>query len=435
MNEKSLRILEYDKIIAMLCDCATSAPGRKLCSGLLPSSDLSEITLAQRETTDACTRIRMRGQISFGDTRDIGGSLMRLEVGASLNTSELLHISALLGNAGRVRSWGVHEDDEFEPDSLEESFRALDPMPSEARELARCILGEDLVADAASPELNRIRRQLKTIDDRMHSELNGVLNQYRGYLMDNVIAMRNGSYCLPVKSEFKTKVPGVVHDQSSSGSTVFIEPMAVIRMNNERRELEIKEQREIAEILKNLSIMLMPGVEAIRADLSLMAHLDFVFAKAKLSGQMSASEPAFNTRGFLEIKDGRHPLIPKDKVVPITIRLGDTFDLLIITGPNTGGKTVSLKTVGLFSLMGQAGLHIPAFQGSSLAVFEDVFADIGDEQSIEQSLSTFSGHMKNTVEILEKADSRSLCLFDELGAGTDPTEGAALAISILSFLG
>ena len=434
MNEKSLRILEYDKIIAMLCDCATSAPGRKLCSGLLPSSDLSEITLAQRETTDACTRIRMRGQISFGDTRDIGGSLMRLEVGASLNTSELLHISALLGNAGRVRSWGVHEDDEFEPDSLEESFRALDPMPSEARELARCILGEDLVADAASPELNRIRRQLKTIDDRMHSELNGVLNQYRGYLMDNVIAMRNGSYCLPVKSEFKTKVPGVVHDQSSSGSTVFIEPMAVIRMNNERRELEIKEQREIAEILKNLSIMLMPGVEAIRADLSLMAHLDFVFAKAKLSGQMSASEPAFNTRGFLEIKDGRHPLIPKDKVVPITIRLGDTFDLLIITGPNTGGKTVSLKTVGLFSLMGQAGLHIPAFQGSSLAVFEDVFADIGDEQSIEQSLSTFSGHMKNTVEILEKADSRSLCLFDELGAGTDPTEGAALAISILSFL-
>ena len=437
MNDKALKTLEYHKIIEMLADCATSAPGRAVCASLLPSADISEIKDSQRETTDACARIRMRGNISFGGTRDVSAALKRLEIGAVLSIAELLHVGQLLSSAAKIRAWGAHaaeEDAETEPDSLESWFRGLDPMSSEEREVNRCILSEDMVADTASPELNRIRRQLKTVDERMRGELNSALAQYKSCLMDSVITIRDGSYCLPVKAEFKTKVPGVIHDQSSSGSTVFIEPMAAIRMNNERKELEMKEQREIAEILAQLSRLLAPGAAMIRENMRILTHLDFVFAKAKLSGQMSGSEPQFNTDGILEIKDGRHPLIPKHLVVPISIRLGDGFDLLIITGPNTGGKTVSLKTVGLFTLMGQAGLHIPAFQGSRLAVFEDVFADIGDEQSIEQSLSTFSGHMKNVVEILDKADARSLCLFDELGAGTDPTEGAALAISILSFL-
>jgi len=434
MNEKALKILEFHKITEMLSACATSAPGRLLCDTLAPSTDLAEIRAAQAETTDACARIRMRGNISFGDTHDVTASLKRLEIGGALSIAELSHIGSLLTATQRVRDWGVHTDEDPEPDSLEEQFRLLEPLPAEAREINRCILSEDMVADTASPELNRIRRSLKTIDERTHAELSGALNQYRSYLMDSVVTMRDGSYCLPVKSEFKSKVPGVIHDQSSSGSTVFIEPMAALRMTNERRELEMKEQREIAEILARLSRLIAPGIDALRTDLSILSHLDFVFAKARLSGQMNATEPDFNADGILEIKDGRHPLIPKDKVVPITLRLGDDFDLLVITGPNTGGKTVSLKTVGLFTLMGQAGLHIPAFQGSRLAVFDDVFADIGDEQSIEQSLSTFSGHMTNVVDILNRADSRSLCLFDELGAGTDPTEGAALAISILSFL-
>ena len=441
MNEKALHTLEYYKIIERLTECASSAPGKALCSALLPSSDLSAVRAAQAETTDACARIRMKGQISFGGTRDVGPSIKRLEIGAPLSAPELLHISSLLKNAHTALQYGAHPEeadddggDAFTPDSLEGWFRGLNDLPPISHELERCILSETLIADSASPGLNSVRRKLKTVDDRMKSELNGCLNQYRSCLMENVITMRNGCYCLAVKSEFKARIPGVVHDQSSSGSTVFIEPMAAIRINNERKELEIQEQKEVALVLESLSRQLMPDTEALKADLEILSHLDFVFARAKLSAQMSASEPIFNDKGILEIKDGRHPLIPKDRVVPVTVRLGEGFDLLIITGPNTGGKTVSLKTVGLFTLMGQAGLHIPAFQGSRLAVFDDVFADIGDEQSIEQSLSTFSGHMRNVVEILEKADSRSLCLFDELGAGTDPTEGAALAISILSFL-
>lgn len=435
MNEKALRILEFNKITGMLAELATSGPGRRLCTDLKPSSDPEEIRTALTETSDAVNRIRLHGQIGFGDTRDISASLKRLDIAASLSVSELHAISALLNNVSRVREWGSRKDgEETEPDSLDGSFSALDPVPAVGRELARCILSEDSVADEASPALAKIRRQLKTNADRMHGELNGILNEHRAWLMDPVIAMRDGSYCLPVKAKYKAKVPGVVHDQSATGSTVFIEPMAVIRMNNERRELELSEQREIAEILAGLSRLVAPEAEALRSDTEIMAHLDFVFAKARLSGEMSGSEPLINTDGVIELKDARHPLIARDRVVPITVMLGDPYDLLIITGPNTGGKTVSLKTVGLLTLMGQSGLHIPAFDGSRLAVFDDVFADIGDEQSIEQSLSTFSGHMNNIVEILAKADARSLCLFDELGAGTDPTEGAALAISILSFL-
>lgn len=434
MNKKALHVLEYAKMIDRLVSLAHSAPGKRLCRELLPSVELSAIQQAQRETTDAAARIRTKGHPGFGALRDIRPSLVRLNVGASLSLSELSQIASLLESAEQNRSYGFHEEEEALPDSLEEYFASLDPLPSVLRELRRCILSENEISDHASPELHQLRKQLGAMDERMRNELNAALNQYRSCLMEQVVTMRDGSYCLAVKSEFKNKVQGMIHDQSATGSTIFIEPLAAIRINNERRELELREQREISEILRRLSLLLAPEATHLEANLTLLAHLDFVFAKAKLSQQMEGSEPAFNTDGILEIKDARHPLIPKEQVVPISIRLGDGFDLLIVTGPNTGGKTVSLKTVGLFTLMGQAGLHIPAFQGSRLAVFRNVFADIGDEQSIEQSLSTFSGHMKQVVEILEKADADSLCLFDELGAGTDPTEGAALATSILSFL-
>lgn len=434
MNSKTLHTLEFDKIIALLEERAVSGPGKALCHALAPMTDLREIERAQAETEAALSRIRMKGELRLAGLRDVSPSVKRLDVGGSLSTSELYAISSLLDLSERARNYGAHEEEAENPDALESAFTALSLLPRENRELKRCILSEELVSDRASPELARIRRQMKTADERMHSALQEEINRHKSYLMDTIVTMRNGSYCLAVKSEFKTKLPGVVHDQSSTGSTVFIEPLVAVRLNNEYRELTLAEQQEIAKILASLSALLAPFTAELLANQKILATLDFVFAKARLASSMQASKPLFNTERIVEIKDGRHPLIPKDKVVPISIWLGQEFSLLIITGPNTGGKTVSLKTVGLFTLMGQAGLHIPAFQGSRLAVFRDVFADIGDEQSIEQSLSTFSGHMKNVVEILDAADGDSLCLFDELGAGTDPTEGAALAIAILSFL-
>ena len=434
MNSKTLHTLEFDKIIALLEERAVSGPGKALCHALAPMTDLREIECAQAETEAALSRIRMKGELRLAGLRDVSPSVKRLDVGGTLSTSELYAISSLLDLSERARNYGAHEEEAENPDALESAFTALSLLPRENRELKRCILSEELVSDHASPELARIRRQMKTADERMHSALQEEINRHKSYLMDTIVTMRNGSYCLAVKSEFKTKLPGVVHDQSSTGSTVFIEPLVAVRLNNEYRELTLAEQQEIAKILASLSALLAPFTAELLANQKILATLDFVFAKARLASSMQASKPLFNTEHIIEIKDGRHPLIPKDKVVPISIWLGQEFSLLIITGPNTGGKTVSLKTVGLFTLMGQAGLHIPAFQGSRLAVFRDVFADIGDEQSIEQSLSTFSGHMKNVVEILDAADGDSLCLFDELGAGTDPTEGAALAIAILSFL-
>ena len=434
MNSKTLHTLEFDKIIALLEERAVSGPGKALCHALAPMTDLREIERAQAETEAALSRIRMKGELRLAGLRDVSPSVKRLDVGGSLSTAELYAISSLLDLSERARNYGAHEEEAENPDALESAFTALSLLPRENRELKRCILSEELVSDHASPELARIRRQMKTADERMHSALQEEINRHKSYLMDTIVTMRNGSYCLAVKSEFKTKLPGVVHDQSSTGSTVFIEPLVAVRLNNEYRELTLAEQQEIAKILAALSALLAPFTAELLANQKILATLDFVFAKARLASSMQASKPLFNTERIVEIKDGRHPLIPKDKVVPISIWLGQEFSLLIITGPNTGGKTVSLKTVGLFTLMGQAGLHIPAFQGSRLAVFRDVFADIGDEQSIEQSLSTFSGHMKNVVEILDAADGDSLCLFDELGAGTDPTEGAALAIAILSFL-
>ena len=434
MNQKALRTLEYDKIIEKLTEYAASEPAKALCRELLPSSDYQEIVKNQAETTDAVTRIRQKGSVSFGGIRDIRGSLKRLDIGSSLSITELLAASSLMTAAARVKAYGRHEDSEFPDDSLEELFRSLEPLTPVNNEIKRCILSEDEVSDDASPGLRHVRRSMKAIQDRIHTQLNSILNSSRTYLQEAVITMRDGRYCLPVKAEHKNQVAGMVHDQSSTGSTLFIEPMAIIRLNNDLRTLEIQEQKEIEAVLADLSNQLAPYQEELRNDLDVLTHLDFVFAKAALSRHYKCSAPVFNRDRYINIKDGRHPLLDPEKAVPINIHLGKEFDLLIVTGPNTGGKTVSLKTVGLFTLMGQAGLHIPAFDGSELSVFDDVFADIGDEQSIEQSLSTFSSHMTTIVKILEQADSNSLCLFDELGAGTDPTEGAALAIAILSFL-
>lgn len=455
MNQKALKTLEYTKIITQLESHAASPLGKSLCQELSPSSDLEEIRTRQAQTTDAVNCVRLKGSVSFSGLREIGGSLKRLEIGSSLSIPELLSISSVLTVASRAKAYGRRDTEdppvftprfpgqkppkqaevaEYVPDSLDPLFQSIEPLTPLNNEIKRCILSEDEIADEASPGLSRVRRSIKSAADRIHTQLNSILNSHRTYLQDAVITMRDGRYCLPVKAEYKNQVSGMVHDQSATGSTLFIEPMAIVKLNNEIRELEIQEQKEIEAVLATLSNEAAPHIEELRLNMELLAQLDFIFAKAALSRQYQCSAPVFNDKGRIHIKDGRHPLLDPQKVVPINIWLGKDFDLLIVTGPNTGGKTVSLKTVGLFTLMGQAGLHIPAWEGSELAVFDEVFADIGDEQSIEQSLSTFSAHMTNIVSILQQADSRSLCLFDELGAGTDPTEGAALAIAVLSFL-
>lgn len=435
MNQKALKKLEFDKIIHILAGHAASAGAKELCEHLLPSDSLPEIRRTQTETADALRRILRRGSLSFGGIRDIRGSVKRLQIGGVLGMGELLQIMSLLETAGKVRQYGTREEDEGSGDSLDEFFRLLEPVTALAHEIRRCILAEDAMADDASSALREIRRSMRQMDDRVHSTLNSMVNgSARTWLQDAVITMRDGRYCLPVKAEYRNQVPGMVHDQSATGATLFIEPMAVIRLNNEYKELQIREQREIEKVLAALSEAAAEYMELIAEDYELLVRLDFIFARAMLAKDMDATMPVFNEEGRIDIKDGRHPLLDVKKVVPVSIRLGKDFDLLIVTGPNTGGKTVSLKTVGLFTLMGQAGLHIPAFERSQLAVFDNIFADIGDEQSIEQSLSTFSSHMSNIVSILRDATLNSLVLFDELGAGTDPTEGAALAISILDHL-
>lgn len=434
MNEKVLKTLEYNKIINMLKDEAGSDLGRMLCSELKPSNDLNEIKKNQLETDDALKRIWQKGSVSFSGIKDIGESLKRLEIGSTLGVGELLSISSLLKVALRVKTFSRNED--AERDSLDDLFESIEPLTNLNKEIEKCIISEDEIADDASFNLKNIRRQVKITNDRIHSQLSSLVNSQNGktYLQESLITMRDGRYCVPVKQEYRGNVTGIIHDQSSSGSTLFVEPTAVVELNNKLRELSVKESEEIQIILANLSISCAEYIDQLRCDLKLLPYLDFVFAKANLAKKMKASMPEFNSNRFINIKQGRHPLLDGKKVVPIDVNLGKDFTLLIITGPNTGGKTVSLKTVGLLSLMGQAGLHIPALPGSQLGVFNEIFADIGDEQSIEQSLSTFSAHMVNTVNILEKADPDSLVLFDELGAGTDPVEGAALGISILSFL-
>lgn len=434
MNEKALKTLEYDKIIDMLTQHALTPLGKKHCAELLPMDDIRAIRTAQTETNDALTRIYKQGSLSFSGTRDIRSSLMRLDAGGTLSAIELLNISSVLRVADRARSYSKKEHDDDPKDSLDDYFSGIEPLTQLYKEIDRCILSEEEMADDASPALKAIRRNMQTTRNRVKEQLNSVMNSARTYLQDSVITMRGGRYCLPVRAEYKSQVSGMVHDQSATGSTFFIEPMSVVKLNNELRELEIQERKEIEVILANLSTQAAEHQEALAEDFRLLSYLDFVFAKAMLAKEYNGCQPQFNRKGRILIKKGRHPLIDKHKVVPIDVRLGSDFDLLIVTGPNTGGKTVSLKTVGLFTLMGQAGLQIPAFDGSELAVFREVYADIGDEQSIEQSLSTFSSHMTNIVSFIEKADQDSLVLFDELGAGTDPTEGAALATSILSFL-
>ena len=448
MNRKVLKTLEFDKITARLAELATTPMGQRLCLACEPMDELSQIETAQAQTRDALARLYRQGSLSFYGARDIGASLKRLEIGSSLSISELLAIGSLLNVAAQAKSYGrgenlrlstgrsqdVAAEDEETHDCLEAFFTALEPLSQISNEIRRCILSEEELADDASPRLFSIRRSIRQAGDRIHSQLNEIVNSNRTQLQDAVITMRGGRYCIPVKAEYKNQVNGLVHDQSQSGSTFFIEPMAIVKLNNEIRELEIAEQKEIEAILARLSNELAPHTEELKSDLSILTQLDYIFARAALARDMDASCPQFNEEGKIDIRKGRHPLLKKDSVVPIDITLGDSYNTLIITGPNTGGKTVSLKTVGLLTLMGQSGLHIPAYDGSKLSVFREVYADIGDEQSIEQSLSTFSSHMTNIVRILSQADPDSLVLFDELCAGTDPTEGAALAISILDFL-
>lgn len=435
MNQKALTILEYHKIINLLEERASSLPGKDLCRLLLPKTDLKEISLDQANTRDALNRLMKKGGLSFGGNKPVGSSLSSLEIGSCLSAAELLTIAGLLENANRVKTYGRREREDSPRDTLDNLFDTIEPLTFLSQEIRRCILSEEEFADDASPALKHLRRQKLLTNEKIHSQLNSLVNgSCRTYLQDAVVTMRNNRYCIPVKAEYKNQVPGMIHDQSSTGSTLFIEPSSVVNLNNQLKELELQEKEEIERILASLSSQAGEYIPALAENQRILTQLDFIFAKGLLALEQNASEPIFNQEHYIHIRKGRHPLLDKKKVVPIDISLGKDFDLLIITGPNTGGKTVSLKTLGLFTLMGQAGLHIPAADRSELSVFTNVFADIGDEQSIEQSLSTFSSHMKNIVTILEEADSDSLCLFDELNAGTDPTEGAALAIAILSHL-
>ena len=435
MNEKVLKTLEYTKILEMLAGKANSEPGKKICRELTPSTDIEEIRKNQRQTADALRRLFKLGSTSFGNNKDLGFTIRSLEIGSTLAIPELLHIAGLLDNVSRVKNYGRRDREDDPRDTLDEYFDQLTPLTGLSNEIHRCILSEEEIADDASPKLKSIRRSMVQTNDKIHSQLTSMLGgSYRTYLQDAVITMRNNRYCIPIKAEYKGQVSGMIHDQSATGSTYFIEPAAVVNLNNQLRELELEEKEEIGRILADLSSQASAHTEELAANLKLMTLLDFIFAKGELAMELNATEPLFNEDKYINIRKGRHPLLDKKKVVPIDIHLGKDFDLLIITGPNTGGKTVSLKTLGLFTLMGQAGLHIPALDRSELSIFTEVYADIGDEQSIEQSLSTFSSHMKRIVHIMEHADADSLCLFDELGAGTDPTEGAALAIAILGYL-
>ena len=434
MNNKVLQILEFNKIIEKLTAYASCEPGVRLCSKLRPDIDFHTIVQNQEETASAVNRLRLFGNLTFPSVSDIGESLKSLAVDSSLSLNELYKIKILLEVVEKAYSYKEKADNENYSDSLSEYFEELSPVKDLKKELDRCIVSEDQVADSASSNLSKLRRQLKNIESRLHTELNNILQAHREYMMDAIITQRNGSYCLPIKSEYKNRVQGIIHDQSSTGSTVFIEPIAIVRMNNEIKEIEIAEALEIEKILFDLSKNTAAYTYELDINNKLVAKLDFIYAKARLANQMKASKPLFNEDSVIELKEARHPLLDPKQVVPVNISLGSGYKLLIITGPNTGGKTVLMKTVGLLTVMGQSGLHIPAFDGSRLSVYKNVFADIGDEQSIEQNLSTFSAHMKNIIYILKAADDKSLCLFDELGAGTDPTEGAALAIAVLDEL-
>ena len=435
MNEKVLHVLEFDKIVQMLAEHAGSAPAKALCSALAPMEQMEDIQRCLEETDAAIAVIFKKGSIGFGHNRDFGYTFGALSIGSSLTAADLLRLQSFLENVGRVRSYGMTDSGIGEDNILYDLFDCLDPLRPLSREIGRCILSEEEIADDASSALRKIRREIGQTGDRIRQQLNKMVNvTLASYLQDSVITMRGDRYCLPVKAEHKGQVPGIVHDQSSSGSTLFIEPAAVVSLNNQLRELFLQEKKEEEKVLAYLSEQAAENLMALKDDAANMTALDFIFARASFALSMNATKPVFNEKRRIRIRRGRHPLIDPAKVVPIDLELGETYDMIVITGPNTGGKTVTLKTVGLMELMGMAGLHIPAGDQSELAFFREIYADIGDEQSIEQSLSTFSSHMTQIVDILGKADSECLCLFDELGAGTDPTEGAALAISILDHL-
>ena len=449
MNEKVLHIVEFNKIIAQLAEHANSEPAKALCRNLKPMDNLPDIRLAQEETDAALQLLLRKGNVNFGSNRDFGYTFGALSIGSTLTAAELLHLASFLDNVGRVQVYGTTEDggkgisalggngEAVKPEDniLFDLFDCLYPLKSLSREIQRCILSEEDIADEASPGLRRVRREIGMASGRIHQQLSKLVNvTLAPYLQDSIITMRGNRYCIPIKSEYKNQVQGIIHDQSASGSTLFIEPAAIVSLNNQIRELTLQEKEEIEKVLATLSGEAADNLMALKDNAANMTKLDFIFAKAKLALEQNATMPSLNNRGHIKINRGRHPLIDKKKVVPIDLELGEEYDLIVITGPNTGGKTVTLKTVGLFELMGMAGLHIPAGDHSELSLFGDVFADIGDEQSIEQSLSTFSSHMTTIVDILGQVRGDCLCLFDELGAGTDPTEGAALAISILNYL-
>ena len=438
MNKRTLKVLEYEKILETLSGFAASQGAKRRCLRLKPYKDIVEIEKLQSETRDAMLRISKYGNLSFGGVRDIGESLKMLSIGSPLSMKELLDIAALLENADTAQLYGdkIKDSEDKSSDSLTEYFSMLSPLRDISSEIRRCIISDEEMASDASSNLRSIRRRMDETNMALHQALDKIIKDEgtRLYLMDSLVTMRNGRYCIPVKAEYKNSFQGMIHDQSSTGSTVFIEPLQVVNLNNKIKELENEEHVEIERILEELSERTATVVEEITEDLKLLITLDFIFAKAKYAKDINASEPIFNEEGIVDLKRAVHPLLERHTAVPVDIRLGEDYSLLIITGPNTGGKTVSLKTLGLLTLMGQSGLHIPAMYGSRLSVFEDVFADIGDEQSIEQNLSTFSSHMSNTIYIVKHVTDKSLCLFDEPGGGTDPQEGAALAISILTYL-
>lgn len=433
MNEKTFRVLEYNKIIEMLSKRTVSSKGRKMCEELLPTSNLLEVEDRLRETKEAYDVVLKWGSLPLEGVKDIEDSVKRAKMGFTLTPSELLRVSDILRVTKRLKSFFADGAKKENYPIINEIVESLFYIKSLEEDIERAIISEEEIDDRASEKLYSIRRAIKDKNQRVKEKLQSMLHSLSKYLQEPIITMRNGRYVIPVKSEFKGSVAGLVHDQSASGSTLFIEPMPIVELNNEIRELELKEKAEIERILKELSEKVAKNSEELLHDNENIAYLDFLMAKAKFGLDLDASIPEVNDKGIINMKRARHPLIDKEKVVPIDIRLGQNYNALVITGPNTGGKTVTLKTTGLLTLMAMAGLAIPCSDGSTVSVFNKVFADIGDEQSIEQSLSTFSSHMKNIINIVKEADEKSLILVDELGAGTDPSEGAALAMSLLEY--
>ncbi|MTI49506.1 MAG: endonuclease MutS2 [Firmicutes bacterium] len=438
MNSKTLRVLEYDKIKRMLVEKAESQLGKQVAEKLMPSTEIKEVEYIQKETHEAVNIIIRRGRPPLGGIHDVLSEVKRAEIGSSLMPGNLLRIADTLRAARRLRSFIKQDkqDKDSKYEILQDVILSLNSYKDIEESIFNAIISEEEISDNASTTLKNIRRQIHSKNSAIRNKLNSIINSStnRKYLQDALITIREDRFVVPVKQEYKPNFPGLVHDQSSSGATLFIEPMAIVELNNDLKELKLKEKAEIERILAELTEMVAVEGHGIRENQKQLSHLDFVFAKAKLSLEMNGTKPLLNDSGYIKIKAGRHPLLKEKEVVPTNIHIGEDFTTLMITGPNTGGKTVTLKTVGLFTLMAQAGLQVPAEYGTQMAVFDNLFADIGDEQSIEQSLSTFSSHMTNIVEILKNVDENSLVLFDELGAGTDPTEGAALAMAILNYL-